>query len=424
MKKRIWLDSILGTFFIFFLIWLIYNVSALGIFDLFDPIGEALADMEFTDVVFSQLRDEPEVDPNVVLVNIGYLSRAEIAMQLNILDQYDPKVIGIDAFFGSLKEDTLGDMMLSDAIRNAGNVVLVSELVDQSFDRSTKTWDSLRLSHELFSQPAAGHAFANLITDNDAGIQEDFKVTRSFLPITYIKGIRKQREMAFGVKLAELYSPEKTERFLKRNNESEIINYRGNIINPYQKTVFGGKFFALDWEEVISENFDPSILKDKILIMGFLGSDFLDPSWHDRFYTPMNPKYAGRANPDMFGAVIHANIASMIINENYIYQWPEWLEAVIAIILTFANIYFFSLIYRRIPKWYDGTTKVIQLMEILIFLFLIIMMFHWFDLKLNLTLLFAGIALAGDGLEVFYGLIMNSFSKEGRAQLFRVDKEY
>ena len=97
---------------------------------MFDPIGDAIGDMEFTDIVFSQLREEPPPDTNVVIVNIGQLSRREIAGQINILSQYNPKVIGIDSFFSNPKEDTLGDMMLSDAINMAGNVVLVSKLID------------------------------------------------------------------------------------------------------------------------------------------------------------------------------------------------------------------------------------------------------------------------------------------------------
>jgi CHASE2 domain-containing sensor protein len=415
MKNRLWIDSALGTVFILFLIWLIYNVSALGIFDVFDPIGDALGDVEFTDVVFSQLREEPKVDPNVVVVNFGDLSRGEIAAQIEILSKYNPRVIGIDALFYNQKSDTLGDLMLSQSIQNAGNVILVSKLV--SFNPNTLQFDSVQLSHPMFSN-YADNAFANLLTDNDASTQDMFKITRSFVPQKYIKGDKDKMEVAFGVKLAERYAPEKAERFLKRKLEAEIINYRGNILNPFQQLDFGGKFIALDWDQVLMEDFDSSVIEGNIILMGYLGSNFLDTSWDDKFYTPLNKKYAGKANPDMYGVVIHANIVSMIINEDYIGKLPDWLEHSVGALITFLNIVFFSLIYRRIPKWYDGTTKVIQLIELLLFLFLIIMIFHWFSLKVNITLGMAGIALAGDGLEVFYGVIMNIFSREGRAQLF------
>jgi hypothetical protein len=56
-------------------------------------------------------------------------------------------------------------------------------------------------------------------------------------------------------------------------------------------------------------------------------------------------------------------------------------------------------------------------------LFLIIMLFHYFTLKLTLTLAFVGIGLAGDGLEFFYSVVMNLFSREGRASLLTMEEE-
>ena len=50
------------------------------------------------------------------------------------------------------------------------------------------------------------------------------------------------------------------------------------------------------------------------------------------------------------------------------------------------------------------------------------MIFHWFGMKVTFALGFAGIALAGDGLEVFYGVVMNLFSREGRAEIVRIRK--
>jgi len=417
-RKKLWFDSLLGTAFIFFLILLIYKISAFGIFDLFDPIGDAIGDMEFTDIVFSQLREDPPPDTNVVIVNIGDLSRGDVGAQIEILSRYNPRVIGLDALFSSPKEDTLGDIMLSEAIRNAGNVVLVSKLIDP--DSVTDEFTNVKLSHPMFSD-YADHAYANLVTDNAAQEQEAFKVTRSFSPKQYLKGDTEKMQIAFGCKLAQLYDKEKADKYLKRKNEDEVINYRGNIMDMGRSN-FGTKFFALDWMQVFTEDFDPSIVKDKIVIMGYLGGDFSDNSWEDIFYTPMNPTYAGKANPDMYGVVIHANIVAMILNQDYINKLPDWVEHIIGVLMTFVNILFFSVIYRKLPKWYDGITKLIQVLELMVLLFLLIMAFHLLDIKINLILGMAGIALAGDGLEVFYGVIMNLFSREGRAEIVRVNK--
>ena len=48
------------------------TVSAFKVFDIFDPIGDAFADMEFTDIYFSQLLDDPVADTDVVFQMIDH----------------------------------------------------------------------------------------------------------------------------------------------------------------------------------------------------------------------------------------------------------------------------------------------------------------------------------------------------------------
>lgn len=414
--RKLWTDSLLLTLFIFFLTWVIYNVSALGIFNLFDPIGDALGDMQFTDVVFSRLRVTPKADTNVVLVNIGNLTRREIAQEINIVSQFKPKEIGIDVRFLSPKPDTLGDLMLSEAIKNAGNVVLGDKL--EKYDSVTGNFDSLGYSIPMFSKNAMDNAFVNMITDNKASEQSQFKMTRIFTPQVFLKGDPNNDQLAFTVRLAQIYSPEKVKRFLKRNNQVEVINYRGDIRKSGYDGQIGPQFTALDIPELFSGNFEPSVFKNKIVLLGFMGSNFQSQSWEDKFYTPMNAQYAGKANPDMYGVVIHANIISMILNQEYINILPPWLENAIGIVIVFFNNMFFLVIYRRLSRWYDGLTILIQLFELMGLLYLIIMFFHWFSLKLNLTLAFVGIGLAQNSLELFFSVFMNLFSREGRAEIF------
>ncbi len=397
---KLWKDSFLGTSFIFFMIFLIYNVSALGVFNLFDPIGDALSDMQFTDVVFSRLREVPKADTNVVLVNIGYLGRRELAQEINLVASYHPKVIGVDALFSGPKPDTVGDMLLAQAIKNASdssNIVLVNKL---AYNDSTGQYDSIGHYYPLFSKNATKNAYANLPTDNYARQQEQTKMTRTFTPRVYLKGNKKDEKIAFSVQVAKIFDPKVTQEFLDRNRKTEVINFRGNYMSSGYQGRTQAQFFALDIEDLFSGNFEPSVLRNKIVMMGFMGNNIHSKSqdWGDMFYTPMNPSYAGKSNPDMYGVVIHANIVSMILHKSYINVLPPWLEHSIGIIIVYFNIAFFTIIYRKLSRWYDGLTKMMQLIELLLFTIIIIMFFNKFDLKLNLTLAFAGIALAGDGL--------------------------
>ena len=70
--------------------------------------------------------------------------------------------------------------MLSNSIKEAGNVVLASKLLlsDSLFEVGLA--DSMRRSDPIFSDYAFKEGFANL--DTDAAFQEDVKTCRAFTP--------------------------------------------------------------------------------------------------------------------------------------------------------------------------------------------------------------------------------------------------
>ena len=138
--RKFWIDCVLATALVFLMMLGIQKITQLNVFNAFDSIGQALSDIELTDYVFSGLRDDPSVDQNIVIVNIGRLSRREIGQQIQIISKYKPKVIGLDSFFDcstGLRDtvncpqlkDELGNLILSNAIKEAGNVVLVTKVL-------------------------------------------------------------------------------------------------------------------------------------------------------------------------------------------------------------------------------------------------------------------------------------------------------
>lgn len=421
---RFWRDTLIGTIFIW--AFLVFAYYFLGIFSILDPVGEALEDMKITDQIFSnpQFRVEPEFDTTILLVNFGRLDRRGIAEQINIINQHNPRVIGIDTFFGSLKPDTLGDLILEEALSKVENLVLGTKF-DAPGDVDDPYYYHLKKSHPLFNQYAE-EASVNLISEQAGIKQEELKIVRDFYPkMLYKDTISGEiiEQLAFGVKLAEYINPEAVKRFLERNNEEEIINYRGNILSMLTLDN-RPKFFAIDVDEVFDNNFEPSLVTGKIVIFGHLGENFMQPYWiEDKFFTPMNPKYAGRANLDMFGAVIHANIAAMVINEDYLDQMTAFEGIIVAVILCFINVAIFTLVYRKLPLWYDGVTKLIQLVEVVLILFFIIWVFHVYSYEMELTYAIVVILLAGDALEVLFGVGYNMFTKEKRKKLFTIKED-
>jgi CHASE2 domain-containing sensor protein len=425
--KNFWTDCIVATLFVFFAMWGILKITQLNVFNAFDSIGKALGDMELTDYVFSGLRKEPNVDTTIVVVNIGELTRREVAQQLQIISKYKPKVIGIDSFFDcstGLRDtvncpqlkDTLGNLMLSEAIKEAGNVVLVTKLLQA--DSLSKGFDSLEISDPIFAEHAKGLAFANL--DTDAAYQDDVKTCRALVPTEWVDSVQ---QYAFAVKMAMIYDSVKAQKFLDRKNYSEIINYRGNIMDIFGQTNYPQMFYTLDVADVLTENFVPEMIRGKIVIFGFLGKELGDPSWGDKFYTPLNKKLAGKANPDMFGVVVHANIVSMILNEDYVNQMPVWQQYLMAFLICVVNVALFSLINTRYPLWYDGITKLAQLTQLILYTALMVLIFDWYTFKLNVTITLAAVALVGDIYEIYMSVFKNLLKKALGWRLLTKKKE-
>lgn len=406
--KAYWIKSFLATIFIF--LFMGFAGSFLAIFDFLDPIGEALEGYEITDQVFSNpaWRDAPSAEENIVIVNVGEISRAGIAEQINIINSFEPKVIGLDLIFRNLKADTLGDLLLADAIANSPNIVMYQKLLDPD---DSGVWHDALYSNPIFTQNKPT-AFVNLLIETAEAEQFNFKTSRSFFPREYLKNSETNEidtVLAFGVALAKYLKPENVEAMFARQNEEELINYRGNVID-YGRTHTGTRFFALDVFDVLDTLFTPDLIKDKIVLMGVMGRDFSDTrSFEDKYFTPLNTKQAGRANPDMFGVVVHANIISMILHNDYIDDMSEYYGYMLAFFICFLNVLIFSIIYIKWAKWYDGVTKLIQLAQVMIFVFIIILFFHLYNFKLNLTVTIIAVLLAGDVLEVFYGFVLNGY---------------
>ncbi|MEM9391407.1 MAG: CHASE2 domain-containing protein [Bacteroidota bacterium] len=428
MEKQhgnIWLDSLFGTIFIYLFMYVISLIPALRIFEAFDAVGQALADFEMTDIAFNKLREPLPPDTTFVLVNMGNLDRSGIAEQIRIIDKYGPKVIGMDSFFKGYNDDTLGSLALAGALASVqADLVMVSK-VEQTdslaaLHEGEELYDYLYTSDSMYTFNAH-QAIANL--DTKARFQDDVKICRAFPPkrTDLSTGIV---HVAFAAKMAELYEPGITDKLMERGKDYEIINFRGDFVNFFgEGDKFATRFYALDWDQVLSEDFVPELLKDKIVLFGFLGAYFGAPQWEDKFFTPINPKIAGRANPDMFGPVIHANIASMILNDDYVDTFSETVDIILGLILCFMNVLLFSYIYRKYGVWYDGLTKLIQVFEVALVLLLIIQIFSAHSFKIEITYGLIALALAGDLLEVYYGVVKNLFTQAGRRLMFKKTKK-
>jgi CHASE2 domain-containing sensor protein len=367
----------------------------LGIFSLIpvnclflDPIANAVSDFDVYDIVYSKLRDEPKVDTNIVLVNLSNLSRAEISRQVNIINSFNPKVVGIDAIFQEEKE-FFSDSLLADAFSKCRNLVLVSKL--DKYREESDVYDTLLSSIEIFNKYAS-NGFANLPNDDKVS----FRTIREFKPVSKTNGAKVK---SFAVKIAEIYNPEALQALNKRDNEIEKINYVGNY----------NKFYYIDAYQVLSGESDISFIKDKIVLMGFMGRSLNDKTFEDIYFTPLNERYAGKAFPDMYGVVIHANIISMILSKCYVAIMPQWLSIVFALILSYISAYIIFNLKIKYNDWFSALSKLYILIISLLNLFIGVMVLHYFNYRINLTLALAVVVISNTIVEIYKSFISKIF---------------
>ena len=369
--------------------------------DLFDPLAKAFEDSEMSDLVFSQppvneksasdeleyLRNPLEIarDTNVILVNIQFINRAEIAQTLDIINRYGPKVVGIDAFFRREKGPAL-DFPLAMSLSQTKNLILVNELI--TTDKTKDVFNSLQHSNPLFNE-TANNGFTNLLSSASG---EGFRTIKEFYPFQYL-GSTDSLYLNFSTKIVELANPEAYEYLKSRGYFKETVNWTEN----YRKlTAFGA-------HQVLGEIGYLSVMKDKIVILDYIGLQLGARDLVDIFYTPQNPIFAGIAYPDTYEVIVHANIISMIMDKKYIHQTPEWLTLLIMVVIAYLNVSLFLFIADRRKIYYDLITKSIQLVEIAFFMGVIVLLMLKFQIKIHLTFFLITLALSAYLTELYAG---------------------
>ena len=367
MKWSFKMDSLIITVLIFIIIWLFSIIPYKLIF--LDPLAKAVGDFELNDIVFSKLYPERNVDTNIVLVNIGQLSRSQIADQLNIINSYGPKVIGLDVIFAK-SENSESDARVEEVFNSIENLVLVGILDNYSI--KDDYYENYIIPNKRFSKNAI-MGYANLPTKY--GVTS--KTIRNFIPYSKVKN---NIVSAFALRIVEAYNMDSYKTLLSRSNNIEVINYRGNI----------DKFITLD-TNILSQKYNLEFIKDKIVLMGFLGNSLNEKTFEDIYFTPLNDVYAGRSYPDMYGLTIHANIVSMIINENYIDIIPFWISAVLAFLVCLFNVYYIRIVKRKLTDYYGGIAKILIFLQTTIILILNVNIFLLLGYKMSFTLMLVGL---------------------------------
>jgi CHASE2 domain-containing sensor protein len=355
-----------------------------------DPISNAFHDFKLSDIYYSKLIDHEKttVDTNIVIVNIGENSREDIAKQIEIIDKFQPKVIGLDVVFEERK-NPLSDIVLREAISNAHNIVLANYLNYPESDHGNNNHHDSEAelvgSHEFFSQDVRS-GYVNFVAESDQS------TIRKYAPFVEL---HEHEYLSFTSHLIKDYNQKAFEKLSKRHNEVEIINYKRK----------NNKYIILDVDEIKEENANLNILKDKIVLLGYLGPDLHTNVIEDNHYTPLNPKYNGKSLPDMYGVVIHANILSMILENGFVTKLKSWLVLFLSFIILYLHMYYFIKYYVHRHIWYHVFAKFVQLLTSVIIVGIEIYILSKFNFTLNSSLIIIPIILSIDVLYFYDGIV-------------------
>jgi len=348
---------------------LLIILSSIVIFNsrFFNPVHKAFSDFSFLDIYYSQkFHNTDKVNSDIILVNIENHDREVIANLLNTILKEDPKVVGFDIILEERPEKTKTDTFLAQLLQNK-KVVTAFEVKN----------DSLNFGDSFFkTRQRSGFTEYNY--------KPNTEVIREFIGK---KEFNETKHASFATLIAKKYLSKKQWKkydYDEKLNKLQTIKYSGDY------TAFPN--LSLD-DFFLNE--DNPILKGKIIIMGYIGS----PSGNkfdiqDKFFTPLNPSYAGKSDRDMFGPALHGNITNMLIKNDLMYKISFFWMCII----TFICMYFSTMLYMKWSKKYKISYRTRKQTYQLVFSITLLAVVIWLfenDIVFNPFLVIIGIIIAG-----------------------------
>lgn len=378
--------SIIITGLIFLFIWFL-NLIRLNMHYI-DPFNNGLKDYEITDIVYAYMADQPlkaeSIDLPIVLVHTGEPDRAELSRLINRLGEAGAAAIGVDVFFDGRKAPA-ADSLLQQSLRQTQNVVLACELHGVSnLSQGFANWVGV----DTFFSNYAKLGYVNFPANRT-------KVIRLFSPQ---EPVGQDTMPAFVTALLDVYQPAAAQRLRQRNRAVEAIHFTRHstdFIHHPQKRLLD----SLNLDEV------RSIVNDKIVLVGYVPMAGEGNPLKDRHYTPLNQDYGNKAIPDMYGLSIHANVITMVLNEQYIRSMPNWVNWIILVVFCYFNVLLIHWVYDDFNEVFHGITRGLQIVEFILLFFLISFLFYKFRLKLDFGLGILALVLAYDIIMIYESLI-------------------
>lgn len=368
-------DTIFSTIWVFIFIVVLGSIPLnLGIMN---PIKLGLKDFDFNDIFYSKVGNtqKKEIDSNIVVINIGHAGREEIALIVNKVASFNPKVMGLDVLFDGPR-DTYADSVLGETIRQNKNLVLATKYQNDSTGK-------LIAGGNHFSTISSLNGFVNFPYPSD-----DWQSIRTYYPFKKDEKDKNLILPSFTSTLIKIFDSTKFNDIKSKIDKKITINYTRKV------TAKKKQYHVIEAEDIMLDKVDSAAISGKIALLAYVNIDPNDIE--DKKFTPMNDKYAGKSTPDMNGIFVHANIISMIMEDNYIKKVPLWGNILLAIIVCWLHMSFFIHYYLESHIWFHLAAKIAQVLSAIFFVWLGIEIFSRFGLKVDMKLSIVVIVLAVD----------------------------
>ena len=371
----IWLDAVWCTLFTLIIAGLFYllfvNITFL------DPFEKAFEDFSFTDLYYSKLKSEEAITPNIILVNVEHEDRFAIAQAIHIISLENPKAIGLDLLFKELKTP-FTDSILKTELSQHKNLVTAYYHTDSSVVKN----------HPFFKSETEKSGYINFD-------QEESNVIRDF------EGTDEEGNLSFVVQLAKVSGFIDSDEKLDKLEGRMPINYTGN----------SDQFLTVTISELLDLQEFPAA-KDAVVIFGYLGTPTGNVNdIEDKHFTPLNPKFAGRSVPDMYGVVIHANILKMFMNKNFITKIPKSVVWILAILFCYVCCLISLKLEQKSEFLFDLLKKLLVFIVAVLFLYLALLLIKS-NIHLDVSIILI-LTLLGVEMVEFYIYLMRYLKSKG-----------
>ena len=232
--------------------------------------------------------------------------RAYYAKVIDNLKKDGAAVVGIDVLFSEKSEE---DELLAQSLKNAGNVVLGFSLTENLYPITPFRNNALWIGYFHPKENPVNKTVYSVIPQEAGSKAFSFEILQRYFDL-YPEKIIKPIKLSwvvypFGWAAKNVYVP-----YTSDQANDIFVNYLPKSSN----------FQTLSFIDVYNGTYDPTLVKDKIIVIGATAT-----ALDDKFSTPLGIQY---------GVYIHANMINTVLNQKYIVELARWKEVIIIIALT------------------------------------------------------------------------------------------